>query len=100
MSASSRRAARTWPARPIDLPCPHDPDNVSGLHAYAAKARRLIAMLSLSPAPDTAQSEKLMRCDECGPGVKIDEDGCCVHCGADAIDTRDTAQADENAEGR
>jgi len=23
-------------------------------------------------------------CPECGPGVNVDNDGCCVHCGATA----------------
>ena len=23
-------------------------------------------------------------CPECGPHVKVDEDGCCIHCGHDA----------------
>jgi hypothetical protein len=29
-----------------------------------------------------------MDCPECGPMVVIDEDGCCVTCGADATDSR------------
>ena len=24
-------------------------------------------------------------CPQCGPGVNIDEDGCCAQCGADAV---------------
>ena len=24
-------------------------------------------------------------CPECGFGAKVDEDGCCVHCGCDAV---------------
>ena len=26
-------------------------------------------------------------CEECGEGIKIDEDGCCVTCGGDAVMT-------------
>ena len=29
-------------------------------------------------------SGRAWRCPDCGPGVRVDEDGCCVTCGADA----------------
>lgn len=43
-------------------------------------------------------------CAECGPGpVKVDEDGCCAHCGADARlveDTTSVAVGEEQERGR
>jgi len=37
------------------------------------------------PVDDVELPADRFDCAECGNGVKVDEDGCCVHCGEDAV---------------
>lgn len=36
-------------------------------------------------APTCRECGEHAWCPQCGPGVRIDEDGCCATCGADAV---------------
>jgi hypothetical protein len=56
-------------------------ENFDNANATAQRLRRMVR--AFCP----------MDCPDCGPYVLVDEDGCCVTCGSDAIDSR--ALADE-----
>lgn len=57
-----------------------------------SKDRSYIFAVGVAMTETDAQTpkwkEKSFLCDECGPFVSVDEDGCCVTCGADALIVR------------
>lgn len=54
-----------------------------GTYATALLEQR-IAALEDQAGPDRQRDRLNTFCPDCGPNVEVDEDGCCVSCGADA----------------
>jgi hypothetical protein len=60
--------------------------NTSGFDDLIALAREAAAALRTA-APQAGEPGWATLCVECGPNVRVDEDGCCLTCGNGAVGT-------------
>lgn len=79
-----------------------DAETIEMVADYCDQSVRQLSDRLASPAEPKADDDPPMvgpdetwRCESCGPEPKLDEDGCCYHCGAEAtVEPKDAADLD------